>query len=102
MRNLISDITIIGKGKGKMCFLVMAIVIAIIVVIIITEKNYKELETKVLKELGFSNWNMIAYYDEYVTVKSRQTLKKYNDIKFFKENREKLTWAENIIKKKIM
>ena len=100
MRNLISDITIIGKGKGKMCFLVMAIVIAIIVVIIITEKNYKELETKVLKELGFSNWNMIAYYDEYVTVKSRQTLKKYNDIKFFKENREKLTWAENIIKRK--
>lgn len=35
-----------------------------------------------------------------MTVKSRQTLEKYNDVKFFKENREKLVRAEIIIKKK--
>lgn len=33
-----------------------------------------------------------------VTVKSRQTLEKYDAIKFFKENREKLIEAENVIK----
>ncbi len=38
--------------------------------------------------------------DVYVTVKSRQTLEKYDAIKFFRENSEKLTEAENIIKEK--
>ena len=33
-------------------------------------------------------------------VKSRQTLEKYDSIKFFKENKEKLTRAENIVKRK--
>ena len=36
--------------------------------------------------------------DAYVLVKSRQTLEKYDVIKFFKENSEKLAEAENIIK----
>ena len=81
--------------------LAVAIIVFIITVIIITEQKYKKLETEVLKELGFSNWNIISYFDEYVTVKSRQTLEKYDDIKFFKENREKLVQAENIIKRKI-
>ena len=38
--------------------------------------------------------------DVYVTVKSRQTLEKYDVITFFRENSEKLTEAENIIKEK--
>ena len=38
--------------------------------------------------------------DVYVTVKSRQTLEKYDAIKFFRENSEKLTEVENIIKEK--
>ena len=82
-------------------FLVVVIIVFIIAVKIITEQKYKQLETEVLKELGFSNWNIISYFDEYVTVKSRQTLEKYDDTKFFKENREKLDRAENIIKRKI-
>ncbi len=80
---------------------VVAIIVIIIIVKIITEQKYKKLETEVLQELGFSNWNIISYFDERVTVKSRQTLMKYDDIKFFKENREKLVQAENIIKSKI-
>ena len=82
-------------------FLLVVIIVFIIAVKIITEQKYKQLETEVLKELGFSNWNIISYFDEYVTVKSRQTLEKYDDTKFFKENREKLDRAENIIKRKI-
>lgn len=80
--------------------LVLIIIIIIVAVSIILEQKYKQLEKEVLKELGFSNWNIISYFDEYVTVKSRQTLEKYDDIKFFKENREKLVRAENIIKRK--
>lgn len=38
--------------------------------------------------------------DVYVTVKSRQTLEKYDAISFFRENSEKLTEAENVIKEK--
>ena len=82
-------------------FLVIAIIVIIITVKIITEQKYKQMEAEALKELGFSNWNIISYFDEYVTVKSRQTLEKYDDIKFFKENREKLVRAENVIKRKI-
>lgn len=80
--------------------LVLVIIILIVAVSIILEQKYKQLEKEVLKELGFPNWNIISYFDEYVTVKSRQTLEKYDDIKFFKENREKLVRAENIIKRK--
>ena len=62
--------------------------------------KYKKLEAVVLNELGFSSWNVVSYYDERVTVKSRQALEKYDDIKFFKEHREKLSRAENVIRNK--
>ena len=81
-------------------FWIIAIIITIITVKIIRKQKYKKLEAEVLNELGFSNWDVISYFDEYVTVKSRQALEKYDDIKFFKENREKLVRAEKIIKRK--
>lgn len=80
--------------------LVIFIIIAIITFKIITSVQYKKLEKDVLSELGFSNWNIVSNIDEYVTVKSRQSLEKYDDIKFFKENREKLVRAEKIIQRK--
>lgn len=64
------------------------VIILIIIITIYNKKKYKELETEVLKKLGFSSWNIISYFDEDVTVKSRQALEKYDDIKFFKEVRE--------------
>ena len=79
---------------------VLVIILIIIVAKIITTQQYKKLEAEVLQKLGFSSWNVISYIDERVTVKSRQTLEKYNDVKFFKENREELVRAEIIIKKK--
>ena len=63
-------------------------------------KKYKELEAEVLKELNILNWHIISYYDETVIVKSRQALEKYDDIRFFKENREKLVQAKCVIKRK--
>lgn len=89
--------------------IVVAIVILPIVLIALIIKaivkktkdtQYKKLESEVLKELGFANWNVIPFFDEHVIVKSRQALENYDDIRFFKENREKLAVAETTIKKK--
>ena len=79
---------------------ILAIVIVILTINYIIKEKYKELESKVLNELDISNWDIVSYYDENVTVKSRQTLKKYDDIKFFKENIDKLARAKSVIKRK--
>ena len=78
----------------------IAIVVAIVAFKIMRKKQYENLEAEALLSLGFSSWNIISYVDEYVTVKSRQTLEKYDDIKFFKENKEKLPSAEARIQRK--
>lgn len=83
-----------------MLFLIIAIIVAIIAIKVILDQQYKQLEADILKALGFANWNIAPYYDEYITVKSRQALENYDDIKFFKENNEKLSYAENIIYRK--
>lgn len=80
--------------------LIIAIIVIIIIVKVISKRKYEELEKEILQKLGFSSWNMMTYFDEYVAVKSRQALEKYDDVKFFKENKGKLTRAEEIIKKK--
>lgn len=76
------------------------ILILIITINIIRKNQYKKLEAEIFSELGFVNWNVVSYFDDYVTVKSRQALEKYDDIKFFKENRDKFTRAKEIIKHK--
>lgn len=81
-------------------FFVVAIIVAVLMIKITLDKKYKELEEDVLGKLGFLNWDVISYFDEFVTVKSRQTLEKYDAVKFFKENRDELVRAENIIKRK--
>ena len=79
---------------------ILVIMITFIVIHAIQEAKYEELENKVLKTLGFANWSIVPYYDAHITVKSRQTLEKYDSIKFFKENREKLVEAEAILARK--
>ncbi len=79
---------------------IIAIIVTITIFKNIKEKEYRELEYEVLRELGFPSWNIISYFDENVIVKSRQALGNYDDIKFFKENREKLVQAKNIIERK--
>lgn len=79
---------------------IIIIVITFLLIKFIMKRQYRKLEAAVLTELGFDNWDIIPYFDEFVTVKSRQALEKYDDIKFFKENRGMLEKAENIIKRK--
>ncbi len=81
----------------------LIIVVAIVVVIAVIKSinaKYKELESEVLKKLNISSWNIVPYYDERVIVKSRQALEKYDEIKFFKENKEKLAQAKEVIERK--
>ena len=82
--------------------LIMGIILIIASVVnsIKKEKQYKELEEKVLKKLGYPNWDFTSYYDDQIVVKSHQTLNKYDSVKFFKENAEKLSQAEKAVKKK--
>ena len=74
---------------------IIIIVLAIVMVKSIKNLKYKKLESQVLDKLGFYNWNIVSYFDAAVTVKSRQALEKYDDIKFFRENQGMLAKAEN-------
>ena len=64
------------------------------------EEQYRILEAEVLDALGFDNRDAIACFDVQVIVKSRQALENYDEIKYFKENREMLGKAADIIERK--
>ena len=92
------------RGRKIMLWLIVAIIIILVVVHnrkkVEAEKRYRAMEAEILQKLGFPYWRIIPYSDEFVTVKSRQALEKYDDIKFFKENEGKLQHAEAVIKRK--
>ena len=54
------------------------------------ERQFYQMEAEVLRELGLRSWNAVPYYDKHTTVKSRQALEKYDDIKYFRDNKEML------------
>ena len=77
------------------------LVIAVIVILkLLADSKYRKLEAEVLSKLGFSSWNIISHIDAEVTVKSRQALEKYDDVKYFKDDREEFPRAERAINRK--
>ena len=62
----------------EIVMLVVFIILVYVVLKTVADYRYNKLESEVLKNLGFSNWNIIANIDAYVAVKSRQTLEKYD------------------------
>lgn len=80
--------------------LIIFVVLLVTVVKAISEKKYKQLESEVLNELGFYGWGVASYIDSYVIVKSRQALEKYDVLKFFKEDKDRLTEVEKTITRK--
>lgn len=83
-----------------MAILVLTLCFFIIIINMIWNKKYKELECEVLRKLEIPSWDIVPYYDINIVVKSRSTLEKYDDVKFFKENKDRFIIVENIIKRK--
>lgn len=81
-------------------YITLVAILVAFVVISVLESKYKKLETAVLNKLGIRSWDIVPYYDCYVTVKSRRTLEKYDEIRFFKENKERLNQVKVTIKRK--
>ena len=81
-------------------YLIVAIIIAVIVIKCLRKNQYRKLEAEILNELGIPHWDFIHYIDEFVTVKSRKSLDDYDNIRFFKEDNDRLAQSENIIRRK--
>ncbi|MBQ8982654.1 MAG: hypothetical protein IJ079_03615 [Lachnospiraceae bacterium] len=75
-----------------------------VIIITIFEKKsslyYKALEISILSKIGLSDWLTLKKYDVYVSLNSKKAVDNYSDIKFFKENPEKLSEAYEIISQK--
>ena len=68
----------------------IVIIVAAVVAGIVIKSKCEELEAEMLGELGFSDWNVVPYIDDFIAVKSHQ----YDEVKYFKDDKEKLTRAE--------
>lgn len=80
----------------------MVVILVLVAILLITYfVLYLVLESKVLKKLKFPNWNVVPYFDNSIMVKSRQTLEKYDDVKYFKEDKRRLKIAQNKMDKKV-
>ncbi|MBR4344016.1 MAG: hypothetical protein IKP88_15185 [Lachnospiraceae bacterium] len=73
---------------------IILFVLVLVTILVINKIRYKKLEAEILASLGFRDWDTAPYIDTYVSVKSRQAIEKYDDVKFFKENKDKFTEAE--------
>lgn len=63
-------------------------------------KRIQGIRKNVLYDLGLASWYSVSYYDQYLTVKSRQALEKYDIIKYFKEDKNRIYSVQADIKKK--
>ena len=48
--------------------MIILVIVAIEVIKAVKVQQYKKLEKAVLKDLGFSGWNSVPYFDKYITV----------------------------------
>ena len=84
--------------------IIMAIIFIIIIltlIVLAVDKNKKtKIEKEFLAAIGVTNINSVTKIDSFVTVKSRSALESYDDIKFFKENKDKLTTAKRAVEYK--
>lgn len=64
------------------------------------KEEYGKLESEVVRVLGDRKWENIPNIDEFVMVKTRQAFEKYDDIKFFKENKGKFAQVEATVRQR--
>lgn len=64
------------------------------------KEEYGKLESEVVRVLGDRKWENVPNVDEFVMVKTRQAFEKYDDIKFFKENKGKFAQVEATVRQR--
>lgn len=77
----------------------IALIVGIIAFKIIRTKQYEKLSLDVLRALNLDNWKYLKN-DAVINLKSSKAVDEYNEIKFFKDNREKLFEAEKRLNNK--
>ena len=73
---------------------VLVALAAIIAVIIYFVMKYDKLNKEILSALGYTKWNIVPYYDDSIVVKSRQSLEKYDIVRYFKDDRDNFEKVE--------
>lgn len=66
----------------------------------ISERQYHKLEEEILATLRLSGWDAVPYFDDSVTVKSRQTLNNFNADKYFFKNQQRFLQAQRKLDQK--
>ena len=56
--------------------------------------KYDKLNKEILSALGYTKWNIVPYYDDSIVVKSRQSLDKYDIVRYFKDDRDNFEKVE--------
>lgn len=80
-------------------YLFIFFVILVLIFDFIKKDQYKKLSLEILHSLGLNCWQFLSY-DEVVELKSSRAVDNYSPIQFFKDNREKLNEAINILDNK--
>lgn len=69
---------------------------------ILYRKFYSALEESIFRQLGCKRWRFLEKNDAYISVKSSQAVNKIDDIKYFKEDSDRLPEAVNTMEIKTL
>lgn len=96
------DERISGEAMGDTILTIVGLVIvaAVITVIVVCRVKYNKLEAEILGTLGYGGWNIASYLDDRIVVKSRQSLEKYDTVKYFNDDRDRFDQVKDCLKYK--
>ena len=96
------DERISGEAMGDTILTIVGLVIvaAVITVIVVCRVKYNKLEAEILGTLGYGGWNIAPYLDDRIVVKSRQSLEKYDTVKYFNDDRDRFDQVKDCLKYK--
>ena len=59
--------------------------------------KYRSLEKKVFKKLDLTSWDIAPHFDDHEIVKSRRALENFDDVKYFKSDKDRLGKVESTL-----
>lgn len=84
---------------GLFGLLIGLIPVAVGIIWLIRNAQFNRVNNEALQSLSMTHWKYRGY-DAVVNLKSAKAVDSYTDIKFFKENRDKLVEADNVLRYK--